>query len=146
MLLQNLLIHGYNDGLTGNNWNDLSAIVLSGDNVSPKGVTIRNTMIWDGDAYGIWGDNAGDTVLVENCSIDQVRNWGIETEQSTFVVRNTIVTSTVGGRVDFSQLGGSLTGSNNTSSDADGGDVLHQPPDRGHGGQHLRRRPTPTCT
>ena len=112
VLLQNLLIHNFVDAA-----NQVIGIVLSGTNVVGKSVTIRNTMMWAGDAYGIWGDEPADTVLVENCSFDQLQ-FGINADFSTFTIRNTIVTSTVGGHVDYAAASGTLVGSNNTSSDA----------------------------
>ena len=110
VLLQNLLIHDLVDpgGTTG--------VMLSG-NVGGMTITLRNTMLWEGDLYGIWGDEPGNNLLIENCSIDEAQN-GIDADRSTFTIRNTIVTSTVGGHIDYDAASGSLVGSNNTSSDA----------------------------
>ncbi|MHC4511246.1 MAG: beta strand repeat-containing protein, partial [Planctomycetota bacterium] len=115
VLLQNLLIHDFYEPAVPAS--RAVGIRLSG--IGGKSVTIRNTMIWDGDLIGIEGDELTDTVIVENCSIDSMRDvgaTGIDTSLSTFSVRNTIITSSAGG-VDFT---GTFDGasSNNTASDA----------------------------
>ena len=76
-------------------------------------------MIWDGDEFGISADEYADTLTVENCSINWIRDAGsrgIYTQLSSVTVRNTIVTSTL--TADFATAGGNFIGSNNTSSDA----------------------------
>jgi outer membrane protein assembly factor BamB len=75
-------------------------------------------MIWDGDEHGIEGDDAGDVVTIENCSIDDIRDVGsegIDPKSSAFTVRNTIVTGS--SSTDFE---GSYNpaSSNNISSDS----------------------------
>ncbi len=118
VLLQNLLIHDFDDLAVGN---DGSGIALSGDLVggSFKSVTIRNTIIWDGDNYGIEGDNSADTAIIENVSIDGMLNLGIWAGNSGFTIRNTIVTSSP--TADFARdTSGSLAGSHNTDSDGSG--------------------------
>jgi hypothetical protein len=90
VLLQNLLIHTFYDGPGGN---DVSGIRLSGG--PGKSVTVRNTMIWAGDEQGIEGDEAGDSLLIENCTIDNMFDGGasgIQTQATPVTVRNTIVT------------------------------------------------------
>jgi len=111
VLLQNLLIHDYYDPAPAN---DVSGIALSG--TGGKSVTVRNTMIWDGDADGIQGDDATDTALIENVTIDDIRDLGhgIDNNSSTFTVRNTIATRSLAG--DFTGSYGAGT-ANNVSSD-----------------------------
>ena len=116
ILLQNLLIHDFLDAA-----GDVSGIRLSGD--PGKSVTIRNCMIWDGDIKGIEADEPTDTLIVENCSIDNMDSTidnngvGIHTSSTTVTVRNTIATNNPGG--DFVVGGGGFSGasSNNTASD-----------------------------
>lgn len=111
VLLQNLLVHNFADPI-----NDISGIDVAGDNTVAKGVTIRNCMIWDGDYNGIEGDGALDTVIIENVSIDGMVNRGIHASGSPLTIRNTIVTGS--GNEDYGVGGGgTLSGSNNTSSD-----------------------------
>ncbi len=117
VVLQNLLIHDFGNGNVDN-----SGIDLAGDNLSGsvKAVTIRNTMIWDGDSRGIEGDESLDTALIENVSIDGMLDFGIWAGDSAFTVRNTIVTVTSSGgtTADFFKNGpGSFVGSHNTSTD-----------------------------
>ena len=116
VLVQNLLVHDFDDPTPGH---DSSGIALSGDLSSLKSVTIRNTMIWDGDNYGIEGDNSADSAIIENVSIDGMTNSGIWAGNSAFTIRNTVVTSS--GTADFARdTSGSLAGSNNTDSDGSG--------------------------
>ena len=115
VVLQNLLIHDFGDKLAGSL--NSSGIDLAGDNtLTGKSMIVRNTMIWDGDQYGIEGDGPLDAALIENVSIDGMKVRGIHTAQGPFVVRNSIVTSSLS--EDYGLGGtGSLSGSNNTSSD-----------------------------
>ncbi|MCG6922268.1 MAG: hypothetical protein LJF15_14455, partial [Acidobacteria bacterium] len=122
VVLQNLLIHDFGDKIAGGN--DSSGIDLAGDtSLAPEGmtVTVRNTMIWDGDQYGIEGDGTKDSVVIENVSIDAMTERGTYTSGSTFIVRNCIVTHPLpvpGGYVaDYDVSSGSLVGSHNTSTD-----------------------------
>src|SRR3990172_1128821 len=116
ILLQNLLIHDYYEPAGVSN---LQGMRLSG--TAGKTVTIRNTMIWDGDARGIQGDEAGDSLTIENCSIDDMRDTlasrqGVWTDATPGVlVSNTIATRS---GTDF-QGGGNFSASstNNTASD-----------------------------
>ncbi len=118
ILLQNLLIHDFSD-LTF----DVRGIGLANNASVPTTVTIRNSMIWDGDQRGIEGDEVDDTVIIENCSIDNMAQpfvsagdgVGIQTQFSTLIVKNTIATRNLGG--DFVGAGFSAASSNNTSSD-----------------------------
>ena len=64
--LRKLLIHDFYDAA-----GIMSGIRLSGG--GGKEVKIRNVMIWDGDDFGIRGDNATDSVDVENVTIDNIR-------------------------------------------------------------------------
>jgi hypothetical protein len=109
VLLQNLLIHDFYDPSR-----DISGISLSGN--GGKSVTVRNTMIWDGDGDGIQGDEITDTALIENVTIDDMRDLGqgMDTASSTFTVRNTIVTRSPTGDFNGSFSAGS---SHNVSSD-----------------------------
>ena len=110
VLLQNLLIHDFFDADE-----EVRGIRLSGD--GGKTVTIRNCMIWDGDHRGIEGDHATDTLIIENCSIDNMAQGdgeGIVTRSSTVTVKNTIATSNPGG--GFTGSGFSAASTNNTSS------------------------------
>ncbi len=111
VVLQNLLVHNFADAV-----NDISGIDLAGDNTVARGVTIRNCMIWDGDEFGIEGDGSLDTLIIENVSIDGMLNRGIHASGSPLTIRNTIVTGS--GNEDYGVgAGGTLSGSNNTSSD-----------------------------
>ena len=107
VLLQNLLIHDFHDASF-----TVSGIRLSGS--GGKSATIRNVMIWDGDEYGIEGDDPTDTLAIENVSIDGIAGTGIESGFGTVTVFNTIVTSSA--VIDF---GGTFDGasSHNTASD-----------------------------
>ncbi len=82
-------------------------------------------MIWDGDQRGIEGDNAGTSATLENVTIDGMVQNGIWADDSSFTVNNTIATRS---GTDFSPgPTGTLTGSNNTSSDGSatpGGNVF----------------------
>lgn len=111
VVLQNLLIHDFGD-VTFNN----SGIDLTGSNtLIGKTVTIRNTMIWDGDQRGIEGDEPLDVAIIENVSIDGMAQTGIWADSSSFIIRNTVVTGSPG--VDYDSAAGSIVGSYNTSSD-----------------------------
>ncbi|MCH7474805.1 MAG: DUF2341 domain-containing protein, partial [Gemmatimonadetes bacterium] len=112
VLLQNLLIHDFFDAS-----NNVRGIGLSGDGL--KTVTIRNCMIWDGDQRGIEADEANDTLIVENCSIDNMADGvGIHTQSSTVTVKNTIATSNPGGGFFVAAGSFSAASTNNTASDA----------------------------
>ena len=114
VLLQNLLLHDFYDGPGAG---DANGIRLSGS--AGKSVTVRNTMIWDGDTFGIAGDELTDTLLVENCSINWMHDAGsrgIYGQLSAVTVRNTIVANTTA--ANYQTAGGTIVGSNNTSSDA----------------------------
>ncbi len=112
VLLQNLLIHDYFDASASA---DISGIAIAG--TGGKSVTVRNTMIWDGDSDGIQGDDPTDTALIENVTIDDMRDFGqgIDAGASGFTVRNTIVTRSPGGDFGGPFAAGS---SHNVSSDA----------------------------
>jgi len=132
VILQNLLIHDFYDPNIGCPTTtcppdpletlDLGGIRLSGDPdpllVLGKSATVRNCMIWDGDRDGIRADEPLDTLVIENCSIDQMRDTasrGVNADNTPSVtVRNTIAT---GSSIDFDDAAGSFTGSNNTSTD-----------------------------
>jgi hypothetical protein len=123
VVLQNLLIHDFNDTTAGFN---NSGIDLTGSNtVAGKSVTIRNTMIWDGDQRGIEGDEPLDVALIENVTVDGMVQNGIWADQSTFTVNNTIVTRS---GVDYSNGSGTMSGSNNTSSDGTAFTQFGEPP------------------
>ena len=111
VLLQNLLIHDFFDG---------TANVIKGIGVQGSGgkvATIRNVMIWNGDQKGIEGDAVNDSITIENCTVHGMANWGIDAWHSQFIIRNTISTGNPSGDFFRGQADGSLTGSNNTSSD-----------------------------
>ncbi|MGD8896220.1 MAG: DUF2341 domain-containing protein, partial [Acidobacteriota bacterium] len=115
VLLQNLVVHTFYEPLPSTN--NVSAIRFSGD--PGKSATIRNVMVWAGDEEGLEADEAGDTMLIENCSIDMIADTGargIYADRSTVTVRNTIVTRS---GTNFAVGGGSWGAgtSNNTSSD-----------------------------
>ena len=130
VLLQNLMVHDFYDpniGCPTSNCPpdpletlDLGGIRLAGDGdlVLGKSVTVRNSMIWDGDRDGIRGDEPLDTLVIENCSIDQIRDTGgrgVNADNTSSVtLRNTIAT---GSSIDFDDAAGSFSGSNNTSTD-----------------------------
>jgi hypothetical protein len=119
VLLQNLLIHDLLDTTPGF---DISGIRLSGD--GGKSVTIRNSMIWNGDENGLEADEATDALTVENCSIDNIPDTtdsaagGVYAGKTPDVlVKNTIVTRS--GTEDYLPGTGSFSASstNNISSD-----------------------------
>ena len=113
VLIQNFLVHDFNDTTGGR---DNSGIDLTGDNtLVGKTVTIRNTMIWDGDQRGIEGDEPLDVLTIENVSIDGMDQDGIWPDKSSLIIRNTIVTSSP--NLDYAPGTGSLAGTHNTSSD-----------------------------
>jgi len=104
VVVQNMLVHDF----------DSSGIRQRGG--GNKSLTVRNSMVWGGGSIGIEGDETTDTLTIENCSVDGISGSGIHAILSALTVRNTIVTSS--GTSDFNVSGGSLGGSNNTSSDA----------------------------
>ena len=111
ILLQNLLIHDFNDG---------TANVIKGIGVQGGGgkfATIRNVMIWNGDQKGIEGDAVNDNLTIENCTVHGMANYGIDAFHSQFIVRNTISTGNPSGDFVVIQADGTMSGSNNTSSD-----------------------------
>lgn len=110
VLVQNVLVHDFFDA--GFN---IMGIRLTGGTTA-KSATVRNSMVWDGDFIGIEGDEVTDTLTIENCSVDGIPGTGINARSSALTIRNTIVTSS--GTSDFAVAGGSMSGSNNTSSDA----------------------------
>jgi hypothetical protein len=118
VLLQNLLIHDFADGT-----NEMHGIGLQGDGA--KTLTIRNVMMWNGDYKGIEGDEATDTVTIENCTVTGMANYGIDAFHSQFIVRNSISVGNPSG--DYVMLAvsplGTLTGSHNTSTSAFGPQV-----------------------
>ncbi|HEX9710296.1 MAG TPA: hypothetical protein VGB42_10075, partial [Candidatus Thermoplasmatota archaeon] len=99
VVVQNMLVHDY----------DSVGIRLRGG--ANKSLTVRNSMVWGGGTGGIEGDEATDTLTIENCSVDGP-GTGINAQSSALTIRNTIVTNS---GTDFT--GGSLGGSNNTSRD-----------------------------
>jgi len=127
VLLQNLLIHDFFNSTAGN---VLMGIRLSGDAGVDKSVTIRNTMIWNGDQDGIQGDSPSDSLTIDNCSIDNITDntdnlaAGVMAQATLNVlVRNTIVTRTPGvPSRDFAPGSGSFSPSstNNVSQDLAG--------------------------
>jgi len=113
VLLQNLLVHDFFDATF-----EMSGLRLSQDDVG-KGLTVRNTMIWDGDRRGIEADGPTDTLLVENCSIHGMVETGVfaaGSTNSTVTVRNTIATSNPSG--DFMNAGTWGPGSSNNIASA----------------------------
>ena len=122
ILLQNLLIHDYHDPTTVPTVIDQGAIRLSGS--AGKSVTVRNVMIWDGDNEGIRGDEVGDTLIIENCSLDDIRDSSGNPQRGVFadnqtgvIVRNTIVTRS---GTDYDAASGSFdpaASANNIDSD-----------------------------
>ena len=118
VLLQNLLIHDFNDGVANtcaSPDNGIKGIGVQGN--GGKVATIRNVMIWNGDCKGIEGDAVNDDITIENCTVHGMTNYGIDSWHSQFVIRNTISTGNPSGDFVRLQADGSLTGSNNTSSD-----------------------------
>ena len=117
VLLQNLLIHNFGAPKAAGG-NATNGIDIAGTSTLPGlRITIRNTMIWDGDDYAIEGDaQTFDTMLIENVSIDGMKSAGIHPGSTVMTIRNTIVTGSPAGR-DFDGSGTTLVGSHNTSSD-----------------------------
>ncbi|HEY7699084.1 MAG TPA: hypothetical protein VIE88_11755, partial [Vicinamibacteria bacterium] len=58
-----------------------------------------------------------DTITIENCTVNGMSNYGIDAFHSQFTIRNTIAVGNPSGDFVRLQPDGSLTGSNNTSSD-----------------------------
>ncbi len=114
VLLQNLLIHDFFDGV-----NDIKGIGVQGN--GGKIATIRNVMIWNGDIKGIEGDDVTDAITIENCTVNGMSNYGIDSFHSQFTIRNTISVGNPSGDFVRLQADGSLTGSHNTSSDLTAG-------------------------
>jgi hypothetical protein len=110
VVLQNLLIHDFYNGNT-----DSSGIDIAGGDAGTS-ITVRNTMIWDGDQRGIEGDEPTCSAIIENVSVDGIYQEGIWADKSTFTIRNTVVTNS--GVADFDPGStGTLVGSHNASSD-----------------------------
>ena len=76
-------------------------------------MTVRNTIVYDGGDSCIQGDNADDTVTIENCTLYGCRRGVHEDSGSTMNVRNTIAMGN--STADFNVSVG--TWSNNLSQD-----------------------------
>lgn len=116
ILVQNVLVHDFFDAS-----NPTAGIRLRG--AAGKVVTLRNAMVWNGDDYvGIEGDEATDTLTIEDCSVDGIPAPGepIDAmETPNVVVRNTIAIS-AGGQAAFAATAGgsdAAASASNTSSD-----------------------------
>ena len=107
--LEYLLVHDFYDATA----NNCMGIKLSGSGNNT--MTVRNSIVYNGDYKGIAADDATDTVTIDNCTVYGVLGDGIDAEDTSVVIRNTI--SMNNGIIDF-DLNGSTTQENNISSDA----------------------------
>ena len=89
---------------------------MRGSGTGTKSFTIRNSIIYDNVEAGIEGDEAGDTVLVENCTVYKNPSRGVAATDADMTVTNTISVNNAPGP-DFSVGVGTLTQTNNISSD-----------------------------
>jgi len=113
VLLQNLLVHNFLDATF-----NPSGIRLGGAALVGKSVTVRNSMIWDGDNRGIEGDDNTDALVIENCSVNGMAGVGIHAGSSTLTVRNTIAVGNP--TADFNVAAGSWGASSSNNIDSDG--------------------------
>ena len=92
VLLQYLLVH--------DNWNGVRFSGTTG-----KSATVRNSIIYDNIDIGIEGDEVGDILIVENCTIFGNGAAGVDGQLSTATttVRNTISMNNTG--LDFLDFG-----------------------------------------
>ncbi len=101
VVVQHMLVHDF----------DSVGIRLRGG--GNKNLTVRNSMVWGGGTSGIDGDEATDTLIIENSSVDGP-GTGVNAQASALTIRNTIATTS---GTNFTASGGSLAGTNNTSRD-----------------------------
>lgn len=112
-LYQNLLIHDFLDPDAGDTGHGMRVSTTAG----PWSFTVRNSVIYDGDNAGIWIDEPSSSIVAENCTIYGMETNGVSIGASggTVTVTNTI--SMNHGSNSFNALAGTLTQSNNISSD-----------------------------
>jgi hypothetical protein len=84
VLIQHMLVRDFFDA-SGNS----EGIAMRQGQVN--GMTVRNSIIFNGDAVGIEGDDANDTLIVQNCTIYNMAENGIDEKSGTAIaVTNTI--------------------------------------------------------
>lgn len=93
VLIQYLLVRDYLDASS-----NTEGIAMRQGQVN--GMTVRNSIIFNGDAQGIEGDDADDTLIIQNCTIYNMAGNGIDEKTGTPIsVTNTI--SMGNGGLDF---------------------------------------------
>jgi len=95
VLIQNVIISNFDEAT------DTQRAIRIGTSTLNDSVTVRNSLIYDGDQYGIMGEssNAGDTATIENVTTDGMSNSGgdgISDQLSIFSVKNTISMNNAG--------------------------------------------------
>ncbi|MGB6365514.1 MAG: Ig-like domain-containing protein, partial [Thermoanaerobaculia bacterium] len=105
VLLEDLLIYNFDH-------EEWSVVGIKGSRASD--FTVRNTIIWDGDAAGIRINREGSRGRVENVTVFGMTGRGIYEDDGTLEVTNTIAVGN--GRDDFDVERGST--SHNVSTDA----------------------------
>jgi hypothetical protein len=107
VLIQNVLVHDFFDAASNTEGISLRQTFVSG-------ATVRNSIIYNGDSAGIEGDDANDTLIIENCTIYNMDGNGIDEKLGTpITVTNTISMGSVG--LDFDAPSGAQ--SHNMSED-----------------------------
>lgn len=104
VLLQNLLVHDFDDGVE-------SVHGIRGE--SNAGYTVRNSIFYDGDTAAIRNNDSTATGVVQNCTVYGNPQWGVLHSAGSLTVTNTLSLGNPSG--DF---GGTITQSYNISSDA----------------------------
>ncbi|MGH9461101.1 MAG: right-handed parallel beta-helix repeat-containing protein, partial [Vicinamibacteria bacterium] len=107
-LIQNVLVHDFFDASS-----NVEGIGMQSGRVN--GLTVRNSIIYNGDFAGIEGDDADDTLIIENCTIYGMDGSGIDEKSGTpITVTNTLSMGNLFG-LDFNVPSG--TQSHNMSED-----------------------------
>jgi hypothetical protein len=112
VLFQYVIVHDFDDA--SNDVYGVRTLTFTGS----SDLIVRNSIIYDGDHAAIKGDDANDTVTVENCTIYGMADYGIYldlTTASNFTVRNTISLNNGGTDTDFDA---GMTQSYNISEDS----------------------------
>ena len=112
-LYQNLLIHGFRDLDAADSGYGIRVSTTPG----PWSFTVRNSIFYDGDHSAIRIDESSSSIIVENCTIFGMEQFGVSLGSSagTATVTNTIAMNQASN--SFNVSGGLLTQSNNISSD-----------------------------
>jgi hypothetical protein len=109
VLVSDLIVHDFDDGVGSTNIDGISLQSAAGT----FSLTVRNSIVYDGEDSCIQGDQADDTVTIENCTLYGCRRGVHEDTTSTMNIRNTIAMGN--SSVDFNVTVGTL--SNNLSED-----------------------------